>query len=323
MTEILFVHNQLQPFVRIDLALLRERYDVTERCETSKRLNPAAIYAAVRRADLVFCWFASWHSFLPAVFARALHKPCIAVVGGYDTANIPEAGYGAQRGGVRRFMTQTIVGAASHLIVNSESAARETLANTGVRADKISMIYHGIDPITPPGAPVRDPIALTVGGVWRENLLRKGLLPFVQAAAHCPGWRFVVVGKWYDGIDDLRAASGANVELTGFVDDATLAAWYRRASVYVQASLHEGFGMSLVEALSAGCLPVVTRAGSIPEVVGELGIYTTNHPTLLADAIQRAPSLASQRDAIRARVVREFSIERRRAALHTLIAQWV
>ncbi len=316
--RILFVHNQLQSFVRIDLALLRERWIVDERYESSKRINPAAVWSDVRRADLVFCWFASWHSLFPALFARLLGKPCIVVVGGYDTANVPEAGYGSQRGGLRRRIVRTIIGAATRLIVNSESAKRETLANTGAPDGKITVIYHGIEPITPSGAPEREKIALTVGGIWRENLLRKGLLPFVQAAAHLPDWRFVVVGKGYDGIDDLRAAAGTNVELTGFVDDAALADWYRRASVYVQASLHEGFGMSMAEAMSAGCIPVVTRVGAIPEVVGDVGIYTTNAPAEIAAGIARAAA-GFDRDVPRHRIMTEFSLARRRAALHAAI----
>jgi glycosyltransferase involved in cell wall biosynthesis len=324
MTRILFVHNHPQPFVRIDLALLRERWQVDELYQRSKRLNPLAIFARVRRADLVFCWFASWHSLFPALFARLLGVPLIVVVGGYDTANVPEAGYGSQRGGVRKWIAQTIIGAASALIVHSESTKRETMANTDAPADKINVIYLGFDPIDPPGQPERDRIALTVGGVWRENLLRKGLLPFVQTAAHFPDWRFVVVGKWYDGIDALRAAAGANVEVTGFVDDATLADWYRRASVYVQASLHEGFGMSLAEAMSAGCIPVVTRAGSIPEVVGDCGSYAaSNQPDDLAAALRAALAASPDRATVRQRVVETFSLERRRQALHALIKRWL
>jgi hypothetical protein len=69
----------------------------------------------------------------------------------------------------------------------------------------------------------------------------------------------------------LRQAASPNVEFLGFVSDEELFSLYARASVYVQASMHEGFGLSVAEAMSAGCIPVVTRAGSLPEVVGDVG----------------------------------------------------
>src|SRR5205823_11695232 len=106
-----------------------------------------------------------------------------------------------------------------------------------------------------------------------ENLLRKGLLPFVQASAYCPAVRFVVVGRACDdSIATLRRLAGPNVEFAGFLPDAGLAALYARAAVYVQASLHEGFGLSVAEAMSAGCVPGVSRAGAAPPVVGDGGI---------------------------------------------------
>ncbi len=108
---------------------------------------------------------------------------------------------------------------------------------------------------------------LTVGNVDRPNLQRKGLEPFVRAAALLPGRRFVVVGAWLDdAIEQLRAIAPPNVTFTGRLSDAQVQDQLRRAAVYVQASLHEGFGMSLAEAMAAGCVPVVTRAG--PMVAG-------------------------------------------------------
>src|SRR5947209_19891853 len=64
-SRLLFVHNDLASFVRTDLQLLRERYAVTDLYLRSKRLNPGAVLAAVARHDVVFGWFASWHTFLP------------------------------------------------------------------------------------------------------------------------------------------------------------------------------------------------------------------------------------------------------------------
>ena len=319
MKRILFVHNCPTRFVRIDLGLLAERYAVTERCESAlRRLRPLEVRRAVREHDLVFGWFASWHTFLPALLARLQGKPCVMVVGGYDTANVPEARYGSQRGGVRKHVARAVIRSATRLIVNSEAARREAAENAGADPRKISVIYHGVDPVAPGPTEGRERVALTVGNVWRENLLRKGLLPFVQAAAQLPDVRFVHIGRWCDdGIDELRRTAGPNVEFLGALPDEELNLWYARASVYVQASLHEGFGMSVAEAMSAGCVPVVTRAGALPEVVGDAGVYADSaHPTDLARAIrvglQRG---ADVRQAARDRVLSKFPMDRRRDLL--------
>jgi glycosyltransferase involved in cell wall biosynthesis len=322
MKRILFVHNGLTRFVRIDRDLLAERYAVTERHETSLRgLRPLEIRRAVKAHDLVFGWFASWHTLLPILFAHQLSRPSVVVVGGYDTANVREANYGSQRGGVRKFVARTVIRSATRLIVNSDAAGREAVANAGADAGRMSMIYHGVDPV--PAGPMegREPIVLTVGNVWRENVLRKGLLPFVQAAALLPAVRFVHIGRWCDdGIEELRRAAGPNVKFLGALSDDELYRWYARASVYVQASLHEGFGLSVAEAMSAGCVPVVTRVGSLPEVAGPAGVYAKSpDPREIADAVGRALACDGQirRDA-RSHVLTEFPMERRRVALDVL-----
>jgi glycosyltransferase involved in cell wall biosynthesis len=323
MKRILFVHNQLTRFVRDDRDLLAERHAVTERQEKSLlRLRPFEIRRAVREHDLVFGWFASWHTFLPALLARLCRKPSVMVVGGYDTANVPQAGYGSQRGGVRRAVARAVIRSATRLVANSESAKREAVGNAGADPARVAVVYHGVDPVPPGPTGGRERIALTVGNVWRENFLRKGLLPFVRAATHLSDVRFVHIGRWCDdGIDDLRREAGPNVEFLGPLPDAELHRWYGRASVYVQASLHEGFGLSVAEAMSAGCVPVVTRAGSLPEVVGETGVYSESQdPRDVADAVRRALGREGEtRRAARDRVLAEFPMERRRAALNQLI----
>jgi glycosyltransferase involved in cell wall biosynthesis len=319
MKRILFVHNQLTRFVQIDRDLLADNYAVTERHEAGLRhLCPAKIRRAVAAHDAVFCWFASWHSFLPLRFARRLGKPSIVVVGGYDTANVPEAGYGAQRGGVRRFISRTVIRSATHLIKNSEAARREAISQAGADPCRISVIYHGIDPLPPGPWDGRERVVLTVGNVWRENLLRKGLLPFVRAAAYLPNVSFVHVGRWCDdSIEELRRVASPNVDFLGFLPDRDLFKWYARASVYVQASLHEGFGLSVAEAMTGGCIPVVTRAGALAEVVGDAGVYTeSSNPRDLAMAIERALGLGGDaRRLARDRILALFPTAHRRRAL--------
>ena len=322
--QILFVHNGRERFVQDDLALLRKSFDVTDWYQPARFYNPARLAQLMCRHGLVFSWFASWHALAPVWLARRLGKPAVTVVGGYDTACLPVAGYGSQRGGLKRLVARMVIRSSSHLITNSYAARQEAITNAGADSAKISVIYHGVEPIDMVDQSPRERIALTVGGVWRENLLRKGLLPFVQAAAHLPGVRFIHAGRWFDdSVDELRRAAGPNVEIKGGLSDDELAGLYRRASVYVQPSLHEGFGLSVAEAMSAGCVPVVARHGALPEVVGPHGVVLADtQPQTIAAGVQQALAFpAATRIAARSRVVSEFSMQRREQALARLLNQ--
>lgn len=326
MKRLLYVRNLRSSFTQIDHDLLANRYQVKDWFEPSpKQVNPLAVYRAVKTHDVVFCWFASWHALLPVLFARMMNKPTFVVVGGYDVAKLPEAGYGSQRGGMRKMMAQTIIRGATHLIVISQSAQHETIQNTGCNPQKVSLCYMGVPEIPLGRLDERAKMVLTVGNVWRENLLRKGLLPFVQTAAYFPEMLFVHGGKWQDdSIEDLRCAASTNVQFRGYLTDDQLVDLYQRSAVYVQASLHEGFGMSVAEAMLAGCIPVVTRYGALPEVVGDTGVYTaSNEPRDIAEAIHAALTLnGTARQRARERVLTLFSLERRQQTLHRIIEQY-
>jgi glycosyltransferase involved in cell wall biosynthesis len=289
--SILVVHNAFSSFVQIDCELLSKHFVVTIQHEASPtQLRWTKTWREVKRHDLVYCWFASWHSILPVLAARLQGKPSVVVVGGYDTADMPEVRYGSQRGGLRKILARLVMSQATALIANSNSARLETIGNAGVPDGKITVIYHGVPSDPGPARDRRAPMALTVGGVCRENMLRKGILPFVQSARLLPDVRFVHVGAWQDtSIMELRKASASNLEFRGFISDQSLKELYDQASVYVQASLHEGFGMSVAEAMAAGCIPVVTRCGSLPEVVGDAGVYVpSQRPEAIADGIVAA-----------------------------------
>ncbi len=130
--RILFIHNHLTSFVRSDLELLRQDFNVSEMAVTGRWANPARVYRKILENDLVFGWFASWHTFFPMHFARWLKKPSIMVTGGYDLANLPEAGYGSQRGGARRLITNSTLRSASALVVNSNFSQDEAIKHAGI-----------------------------------------------------------------------------------------------------------------------------------------------------------------------------------------------
>src|SRR5690242_9065797 len=107
--RILFVHNALTEFVKLDLEALRGFADVTEHFEQSRFVNPVSLSRDVKSHDLVFGWFASWHTFLPLQFAKRLGKPSVLIIGGYDVANMPAIGYGHQRGGLKKWVSRSTI----------------------------------------------------------------------------------------------------------------------------------------------------------------------------------------------------------------------
>ena len=323
MHRILFIHNALTEFVRLDLEELRKHYEVTEHYEKSRYINPATLWKQVQEHDLVFGWFASWHTFLPLLMASVTHKPSVLIVGGYDVAKMPEIGYGHQRGGIKKWVSRRTMRFANRLATISLYSRDEAIRNAAIPKEQVSATYLGVPDqfgSLPPGPRAR--MALTVGNVDHDNLQRKGHEPFVRAAALLPDVNFVLVGNWKDdAIEHLRSIATPNVTFAGRVSNDALLDYYRRAAVYVQPSLHEGFGLSVAEAMLAGCVPVTTGAGALSEVTGECGLRLGSaEPAEIARGVQAALAFPdAERAAIRARILEEFPMSRRREQLRQLV----
>jgi len=325
MARVLYVHSRRNTFTAIDREALSERYEVVDYFQPRLRVRPLELFRKLRRSDVVFGWFASWHTFAALTLARLMRKPSVLVIGGFDVANMPEIGYGAQRGGPRRWMTRRTIAIATRLITNSRYSLREIEANLGLGPDQVTLVYHGIPDRfgDRPGAS-KDDLALTVGVVYRANLERKGHSAFVAAAGLVPEVEFVLAGKWQDdAAEELRAAAAPNVNLTGFISDAELDALFRRAGAYVQPSRHEGFGLAVAEAMLARCVPVVTDAGALLEVVGDTGVVIPSpDPEHVANGVREALALGAEAgERARARVLAEFSYEMRRDGICGVVEQ--
>jgi len=317
MTRVLYVHSRSNTFTDIDRAALQERFEVVDYYQPRLRVRPFELVSKLRRADVVFGWFASWHTFAALTLARLMRKPSVLVIGGFDTARMPEIGYGAQRPGPRRWFTRRTIAMATRLVTNSRYSQREIEANLGLGPERVTLVHHGVPDYFGPAAPTarHDRMALSVGVVYRGNLERKGQRPFVVAARELPEVEFVLAGRWTDdAVEELRAVAGANVTFTGYLDDAALDAYFVRAAVYVQPSRHEGFGLSVAEAMLARCVPVVTDAGALLEVAGDTGVVIASpEPHEIARGIRRALELGPEAgERARERILEHFPYETRR-----------
>jgi glycosyltransferase involved in cell wall biosynthesis len=120
------------------------------------------------------------------------------------------------------------------------------------------------------------PYILAVGGrVGRKNLPR---LVTAFASARADGLpaepMLVIVATPTDDVVDL--ASGLGVEedviFTGFCAEDLLPHVYSGARLLAHPALFEGFGLPPLEAMACGTPVAASRAGAIPEVVGECAL---------------------------------------------------
>ena len=87
--------------------------------------------------------------------------------------------------------------------------------------------------------------------------------------------------------DDLGVAEAVEMPLRR-VDDVEIAHHYRRASVVVCASEHEGFGMPILEAMAFDVPVVAFAAGAIPETAGDAALLLdTRDPLVWAGVVDR------------------------------------
>jgi glycosyltransferase involved in cell wall biosynthesis len=322
--RILYVHSRKASFVAIDREILAERFEIEDLYQPGRLPDLPKVVRGVLRADLVFGWFASWHTFLPVTLAWLLRKPSVMVIGGFDTADMPDIGYGHQRGGLRRHASRWIFRRATRLVTNSSYSLSEIRSNTPIPPERVTVVHHGVpDPFgEEPGAKER--VALTVGAIDRTTLVQKGQLPFVRAARELPDVRFVFAGKWLDdAVEELSALAAPNVELTGWLSPDDLHAVYRSAAVYVQASRHEGFGLAVAEAMLAGCVPVVMNVTAMPEVVGDAGVLIqSQEPSEVADGVRRALAMGPEAAGrARERILTAFPMERRREGILRVVEE--
>ena len=108
----------------------------------------------------------------------------------------------------------------------------------------------------------------------------------------------------------------SRIVITGELDIAEVPRWYQRLTIYAFTSRNEGFGLTLIEAMSAGAALVASRAGAA-ELVVEDGVTGVLTPTGDVEALVAAleplmhdpASATAMGERGRARVLDKFSLD--------------
>ena len=224
------------------------------------------------------------------------------------------------------------------VIAVSESGRRNIRAILGVSAPQIVVVPEAAAAAF---RPIHDPQTLQQVRIrydLPERFLlhvgtiepRKNLVSLIQAFSRVvesghPDLGLVLAGKWGWGIQQVRETMEAlglkgPVRLPGYVEFEDLPVLYSLAVATLYPSLHEGFGLPVVEAMACGS-PVITSANSsLIEVAGGAALMLDGPtPTAIAAALRRLLDSQDLREELAGRSLQNaarFSWSRAAAQTH-------
>lgn len=152
-------------------------------------------------------------------------------------------------------------------------------------ADKLFVTHVAIQDrilaTTPPlsgGSPTGRPYFLYPANDWPHKNHARLLQAYSDYRRASGGaWDLILSGHfaqekmWRERINELGLAESCR--LLGHMEPEEFAAGFRNAGALVFPSLYEGFGIPILEAMALGIPVACSRAGSIPEVAGDAGLF--------------------------------------------------
>lgn len=178
---------------------------------------------------------------------------------------------------------------ASRIIADSYNTKIDLVRVMGINEEKVDVIHlgasHSFSPEPQPGDDeallrygVTEPYILYVGTLEPRKNLTMLIRAFDKVAREMPDMHLVLAGRrgWmaqaiFDEMEKRNLIG--RMHITGYVHDEDLPVLYRRSAAFIYPSLYEGFGLPPLEAMSAGAPVIVSRNSSLPEVVGDAGMY--------------------------------------------------
>jgi len=233
--------------------------------------------------------------FLPAANRRLpLWLPCPSVGTVHDFSSMHIAGkYDPLRDLYIKRVLPFLVRRLTRVIADSECTKQDIIQYARVPAERISVIPLGVDHDTfyprdkgQSQAKVcakyglRPPYVLYISRIEHPGKNHVALIrAFAQLkrSTTLPHQLVLAGSDWTRAEEVYKAAEGSGlgeeIRFTGFVNAKDLPELYCGADLFVFASLYEGFGMPILEAMACGIPVACSNASSLPEVAGDAAAY--------------------------------------------------
>ncbi len=295
----LFVYTHLSTFVKGDLEILSRHCIVDQyRVENTPKMKlPLSLIKLffylllnIRKFDVIYIWFADYHSFLPVLFSRITGKRSMIVIGGYDICREREYRYGSLSSPLRSFMALTSIKLASLNLCVSNNIRR--VVKSIAPKSNSTLLYNGVNISTTFFKERESTIENDSFSKDQESILAqdridflcvaltnsiqafyiKGIDRYIRIASSMEDKSFVLIGCNPDVLKGSGFTIPSNLTVIPAIEHSMLKNYYKRTRVYCQFSRRESFSLSLAEAMLFNCVPVVTNVGGMPEVTGGVGL---------------------------------------------------
>jgi glycosyltransferase involved in cell wall biosynthesis len=196
--------------------------------------------------------------------------------------------------GERKALKRKAIMSADALICISENTKQDLMRLFQIPESRITVTHlathitsemaHGPEPV-----PTR-PYYLYVGSRHKHKNFDLLLEAFAKAVSRETNLCLCVVGAQPFDAEEKKAIVDLKLEKhvvsVAATTDTHLAKLYRCSIGLVYPSLYEGFGLPPLEAMACGTPAIVSRSSSLPEVIGDAGLYFDPHSVdELADLI--------------------------------------
>lgn len=195
---------------------------------------------------------------------------------------------GRCRTSIYRYKMPNILERSVAVVAVSESTKQDIVASFGINPDKIHVIYNGYDDIRyriiENPQPILDRYELQSGNYFLfvgSILKHKNLVRLVQALARLDSKVVLAIAgvcKDADYLEEIKkVAVGMGISKTRlryleYVSDDDLPYLYSGAISYLLPSLHEGFGVPIIEAMACGTPVITSNCSAMPEIAGDASL---------------------------------------------------